>query len=100
MACPLTGHSIFPELPGDLWSVRGQTTVWEQLTCHRGLSGDRPRWWRSFAFKIRFRGNLLNVKATQSEVTIENLSAQPVSIFVYGQGVTIEGNAAKVTLVG
>ena len=54
-----------------------------------------PAHWTSFAFKVRFRENLLNVKTTQSEVIIENLSAQPISIFVYDQSLTIAGKTVE-----
>ena len=44
-----------------------------------------PDNWTSFSFKVRFRGNLLNIKTTTHEVTIENLSGGDTSIFLYDE---------------
>ncbi len=44
-----------------------------------------PDNWTSFSFKVRFRGNLLNIKTTTDEVTIENLSGGDTSIFLYDE---------------
>jgi maltose phosphorylase len=44
-----------------------------------------PDNWTSFSFKVRFRGNLLNVKTTADKVTIENLSGGNSSIYLYDE---------------
>jgi maltose phosphorylase len=51
-----------------------------------------PEQWQSFAFNVRFRGHLLNVKATQREVTIGNASAQPITLVVFDHELTVGGN--------
>jgi maltose phosphorylase len=51
-----------------------------------------PDGWTSFAFKIRFRGALLQVTTTQQQVTIENFSAQAVNLSIYGDVVKVDGN--------
>ncbi len=48
-----------------------------------------PDNWQSLAFTIRFRGALLQVTTTQTDVTVQNFSAQPITIQVNGQTVTI-----------
>jgi maltose phosphorylase len=44
-----------------------------------------PENWTSFSFKVRFRGNLLNIKTTADEVTVENLSGGEISLFLYDE---------------
>ena len=44
-----------------------------------------PDNWASFSFKVRFRGNLLNIKTTNEEVIVENLSGETTSIFIYNE---------------
>ena len=52
-----------------------------------------PENWASFSFKVRFRGNLLNIKTTNKEVVVENLSGQTTSIFVYNEEHILEENS-------
>ena len=52
-----------------------------------------PDNWTSFSFKIRFRGNLLNIKTTGEEVTIENLSGEETSIFIYDDEYILKENS-------
>ena len=52
-----------------------------------------PENWTSFSFKVRFRGNLLNIKTTDKEVTVENLSGETTSIFIYNEEHVLEENA-------
>lgn len=63
------------------------------------LSPYCPEGWQKLAFKIRFRGNLLQVTTTQQTVTVENFSAQPVTLFVYGAPVTVAGNNSQTVRV-
>ena len=51
-----------------------------------------PENWASFSFKVRFRGNLLNIKTTNEEVTVENLSGTTTSIFIYNEEHVLEEN--------
>ena len=51
-----------------------------------------PENWNSFSFKVRFRGNLLNIKTTNEEVTVENLSGETTSIFIYNEEHILEEN--------
>jgi maltose phosphorylase len=55
-----------------------------------------PDNWTSFSFKVRFRGNLLNIKTTGEEVTIENLSGGDTSIFLYDEEQILKANSSVV----
>lgn len=48
-----------------------------------------PDNWQSLAFKLRFRGVLIQVSVTQDSVTVENFSAQPITLQLLGQPLTI-----------
>lgn len=52
-----------------------------------------PENWNSFSFKIRFRGNLLNIKTFSHEVVIENLAGDDIAIFVYNEAVVLKANS-------
>jgi maltose phosphorylase len=52
-----------------------------------------PENWASFSFKVRFRGNLLNIKTTNEEVIVENLSGETTSIFIYNEEHILEENS-------
>ena len=54
-----------------------------------------PDGWTSFAFKIRFRGALLQVTTTQQAVTVANFSAQPIMLRVHGKAVTVGANGKQ-----
>ncbi len=43
-----------------------------------------PKQWKSYTFKIRFRGNLLEVHVAQGKTQIINLSDKPVELKVHG----------------
>ncbi len=51
-----------------------------------------PKKWSSYAFKIRFRGWLVQVQVQQHETRIVNLSAQPLSLKVYDKLHTVPEN--------
>ena len=55
-----------------------------------------PDNWTSFSFKVRFRGNLLNIKTTGEEVIVENLSGGDTSIFVYDEEQVLKENSSVV----
>ncbi len=48
-----------------------------------------PANWQSLAFKIRFRGALVQITATQQAVTITNFSATALALTVLGQAITV-----------
>ncbi len=52
-----------------------------------------PENWTSFSFKVRFRGNLLNVITTADFVTIENLSGGETSIYLYDEEYLLKENS-------
>lgn len=54
-----------------------------------------PENWQSLAFKIRFRGVLLQVTTTQTEVTVQNFSTQPITLALLGETVTVEPESRK-----
>ncbi len=64
---------------------------------HEGLSLAPycPDGWTSFAFKIRFRGTLLQVITTQTTVSVQNFSAQPITLKVHGEAITVAGESKK-----
>lgn len=51
-----------------------------------------PEHWQSFAFNVRFRGHLLNVKATQREVTVGNASPQSLTLVVFDHELIVPAN--------
>jgi alpha,alpha-trehalose phosphorylase len=54
------------------------------MRAKRGLSFNPkiPKEWRSYAFKIRYRGRLIGVRVTASETTIKLLDGDPLEILV------------------
>jgi maltose phosphorylase len=54
-----------------------------------------PEQWRALSFKIRFRGAMVQVTATQQDVTVANASATPITLLVHGQSVTVAGNSQQ-----
>lgn len=54
-----------------------------------------PDHWTSLAFKIRFRGVLLQVTTTQTDTTVENFSDQPISLRLHGQSVTLPAHSRQ-----
>ncbi len=52
-----------------------------------------PENWASFSFKVRFRGNLLNIKTTNKEVVVENLSGETTSILIYNETYLLKENS-------
>ena len=54
-----------------------------------------PDGWNSFAFKIRFRGTLLQITTTQDDVTVDNFSGQPITLQVRGEALTVAANSRQ-----
>lgn len=48
-----------------------------------------PEQWQSFSFKIRYRGNLLNVICKPEGTIIENLSSKSISVMLNGEEVNL-----------
>lgn len=63
----------------------------DQLTLHPYC----PDNWACLAFKLRFRGALLQVSVTQSDVTVQNFSSHPITIMLYDEPLTIEAESRK-----
>jgi maltose phosphorylase len=42
-----------------------------------------PANWNAFSFKIKFRGNLLNIKVDKEGINIENLSNKAITIKIF-----------------
>ncbi len=55
-----------------------------------------PAQWQSLSFNVRFRGHLLNVKTTPTEVRIQNGSKKAITVLVYGNEVAVGANASVV----
>jgi len=51
---------------------------------HLYLKPQLPDACQSYSFKIRFRGNVIKVKAYKSHAVVENYSNTDVEIFVFG----------------
>lgn len=64
------------------------------------LSPFVPENWKSFAFKIRFRSNLLNIITTSEQVTIENLEGTDIQIFVHGEAFDVKAASSVVVALG
>jgi maltose phosphorylase len=64
------------------------------------LSPFVPENWKSFAFKIRFRSNLLNIITTSEQVTIENLEGADIQIFVHGEAFDVKAASSVVVALG
>jgi maltose phosphorylase len=52
-----------------------------------------PEQWKSYSFKINFKGNLLKIKVNPEGVQIENLSEQAITLLVKGDTYTIEARS-------
>jgi len=51
-----------------------------------------PKHWKSYAFKIRWRGTLLNVKVTPKETTIQNEADTDTILILHGQQIDIKAD--------
>ena len=54
-----------------------------------------PAEWRSLAFKVRFRGVLVQVTTTQQDVTVRNFSTSPITLTVLGRVMTVAGEGQQ-----
>lgn len=51
-----------------------------------------PESWQSIAFKVRFRGAIIEVKVTKTGVEVINLSDKAIDVVIYDKSYTIEGH--------
>jgi maltose phosphorylase len=54
-----------------------------------------PDKWKSYAFKINFRGAHLSLKKEKKKLTIINNSAVKVTVVVWGEETILDGNSSK-----
>jgi maltose phosphorylase len=54
-----------------------------------------PDNWESLAFKVRFRGALLEIKVTQNDVSVQNFSDKSAEIVLFGKRMTVNGKDQK-----
>ena len=54
-----------------------------------------PANWNAFSFKIRFRGNLLNINVNREGIQIENLSGKAITVKIFGDLHQIESKKIK-----
>lgn len=59
-----------------------------------------PENWKSFAFKIRFRNNILNIITTSDNVTIENLEGGDITINVGTEAYQVKTASSVVVALG
>ncbi|NBA77342.1 glycoside hydrolase family 65 protein [Emticicia sp. ODNR4P] len=59
-----------------------------------------PENWKSFAFKIRFRNNILNIITTSDNVTIENLEGGDITINVGAEAYEVKATSSVVVALG
>jgi maltose phosphorylase len=59
-----------------------------------------PSGWASFAFKVRFRNSVVEVKATQTETVITNLSKNSVSVVLFGKETELDGGRSIAAVNG
>ena len=52
-----------------------------------------PQQWQSYTFKIRFRGHLLDITVTQSQIRLLNQADKDLTLFVYGKEEKVGSNA-------
>jgi len=50
-----------------------------------------PKQWKSYSFKIRWRGSILNIKVTKDKTNVENESDETVSLVLSGEKIEITG---------
>ncbi|MCO6492148.1 MAG: glycoside hydrolase family 65 protein [Phaeodactylibacter sp.] len=53
-----------------------------------------PKKWKSYSFKVRFRGSYLEVNVSQDKSVIHNHSGQALAIRVYGQDKNLPANGS------
>ena len=59
------------------------------------LDPNCPDNWASLSFKVRFRGALLEIKVTQTDVSVQNFSDKAAEILLFGKPLTLDGKSQK-----
>ena len=54
-----------------------------------------PSQWKAYAFKIRFRGSVLQVKVSNNGTTISNHSSEAIQVVLNGQSIHLNANAEE-----
>jgi len=49
-----------------------------------------PGQWKSYSFKINYRGSIIKLTKTQKETLIENLSKKPVELEIHGKNILLK----------
>ena len=57
------------------------------------LSPDIPKQWDEYAFRIKFKGNDLEVRVTAKEVEIISHADNALSLYLYNNKITLEPKA-------
>lgn len=52
-----------------------------------------PGKWKSYTFKIGFKGALLDIRVAKGDISVTNLSEKPVEIYLYGEKRVLESAA-------
>eukprot|EP01029_Cantina_marsupialis_P000975 TRINITY_DN107850_c0_g1_i1.p1 TRINITY_DN107850_c0_g1~~TRINITY_DN107850_c0_g1_i1.p1 ORF type:complete len:106 (+),score=13.90 TRINITY_DN107850_c0_g1_i1:22-318(+) len=55
-----------------------------------------PKGWTSYSFKVRFRGNLVNVRVSEEGVGVINEEGEDISIFIVDDEYVIEKSSSLV----
>ncbi len=53
-----------------------------------------PTQWNAYTFTIKFRGALIRVKVSKTEVKIQNDSSEDVEVVVFGKAKSIKANSS------
>ncbi len=59
------------------------------------FSPHMPDQWKSVAFKVGFRGAVMNIKVDKQNITVENLSDRAQEIVIYEANYSVEAGASK-----
>ena len=57
-----------------------------------------PKKWKSFTFRLLYRGSVLEVKVTKKDVTFTVTEGEPISIRVFGKKTKVSGDGTTVKL--
>jgi len=49
-----------------------------------------PGNWKSYTFKIGFKGALLDIRVAKGDISVTNLSDKPVEIYIHGERKVLE----------
>jgi len=55
-----------------------------------------PSQWQGYSFRIGFRGQVVKITVRPNEVEVENLSNQPLTLFINGSEIHLAGNTKQI----